>query len=150
MRPKLKKKLLRRLAPPTNPAQNAQNKYGNAIASKDTSTGRKSNSITLEVSNKATPLNTSIMPTKIESIDYNIVEYLKRARANISIFELAKIACKRELLVQDFSQSSSGDKASTSQKVFGKADGTLKYVVNVVMLDANNIYPPIYVNFQNI
>ena len=88
----MKEQLLRRISPLVNPVQNTQSKSGNSTASKNTSSNNKSKSITLEVSNKATPLDTSALPAKSETIDYNIVEHLKRAQANISILELAKIA----------------------------------------------------------
>jgi len=143
MRHKIKEKLLRRISPPVNPSQNSQSKSRNPTSSKNTSSNKKNNSITLEVSNKTTPPYTLALPAKSDAIDYNIVEDLKRARDNISIFELAKIVGQ---LVQAFSQPSSGDKASTSQKVFGKSYKALEFVVNVVTLDVNNICAPIFAN----
>ena len=103
----------------------------------------------MEASNKATPLDTSALPTKGETINYNIVEDLKRPCASISIFELEKIKGRCELLIQTFSQTSLGDKDSTSQQVSSKSFGSLEYVVNVVTLDANTLYPPFLLTFEN-
>jgi len=54
----------------------------------------KNKSTTPKASNKSTPPNMSTQVIKNESIDYNIIEDMKRARANISIFELTKITRK--------------------------------------------------------
>ena len=46
----------------------------------------------------------------MESIDYNIVDDMKRAWASISIFELAKITIQQQLIIQELSLHSSTDK----------------------------------------
>jgi len=80
------------ISPMVDPTQNAQSKYGNSTTSRNTSYNNKSNSITLELSKKSTPPSTSTLPAKGETTDYNTFEYLKRTHADISIYELAKIA----------------------------------------------------------
>lgn len=102
MRPKLKEQLLRRISPSVDRTHKEQSKYGNATNSKNISSKNNSKSITSEVSNKATPLDTSTLPTRVETIDYNIVEYLKKMRDNISIYELINIVDQRELIVNPF------------------------------------------------
>lgn len=144
----MKKKLLRRILPQTNPNHNEKDKSRNTTTSKNVSTRCKSNYITLEISNKDTPPETTTSPARNETIDYNIIEYLKIDHANIFIFKLTNIVGQREQHVQAFSQPSSSDKASTYQKVSGKSLGTIEYVVNDVTLDASNLCPPVFVKFE--
>ena len=84
-----------------------------------------------------------------ETHDYNIVEDLNEIRANISIYYLTNIVGQCELIVQAFSQPLPGDKAYSSQKVSGKSSGPLKYIVNVVTLEANTLFPPFLLTFEN-
>lgn len=145
----LKKQLLRRILPPTNTSQNTQDMYGNATTSKNTYTNNKSRSITLEDSNKVTPLENLALPIINEIIDYNIIQDMKKSCANISIFELTKIAGHHELLFQAFSsQSPSGNKASTSQMVSSKSLGILKSIVNIVNLNTNTLYSSFLLIFE--
>ena len=141
--------LLRRISPLVIHALNAQIKSGNPTTSKNISSSNKSMSITLDVSNKATHPTPLALPSKGETIDYTIVQDLKRARANISIYELAKIAGQREFLVQTFSQPSPSDKASVSQKVSGKFSCSIKFEVNVTTFNTNTLCPPFLLTFEN-
>ena len=88
-------------------------------------------SITPKAANKATPLDTSAQLVKNESIDYNIVKDMKRACANISIFQLVKITGKHELVIQAVSLQSLiriDPASSTTQVVSSKTLSTLEYV----------------------
>lgn len=49
----------------------------------------------MEVSNKETPLDTSVM---CDTQNYNIIEYINKAHANISLLELTKIVSQWEPL----------------------------------------------------
>jgi len=82
------------------------------------------------------------------SKNLNVEIYWWLLPTKISIYEIAKFIGQRELLVQAFSQSSSGDKSSTSQKVSGKSSSSLEFVVNVVTLEANTLCPPILLAFE--
>lgn len=74
---------------------------------------------------------------------------MKRACANISIFELTKIADQCELIVQAFSsQPRSSDKVYASQEVSGKSLDILKSVVNVENLNTNTLCPPFILAFE--
>ncbi len=78
----LKEHLLRNINPSVKSKQNTQSKFGNVVTVKSTST-RKSKSTTLEFADQVTPPNTSaISPT----LDYNIVEEMKKSHMNISPF----------------------------------------------------------------
>lgn len=103
----------------------------------------------MEVSNKVIPLNTSTLPFKNESLDYNIIEDMNGAYGNISILEIVKIIGHCELNVQAFSsQPPSSDKASASQMVFSKSLTILKSLVNDVNLDTNTLYPHFLLTFE--
>jgi len=93
------------------------------------------------------PPNTSGMPATYETLDYNIVEDMKKARTIISIFELTRITSQRELLVRALVQPSSSENASSSQKVSGKSSGPLELVVNDVTLEDNTLCPPFSLTF---
>lgn len=59
--------------------------------SKRTYSSNKSKSSTLKALNKATCLDTSTFPAIGGTIDYNIVEDMKKMQAKISIYEVAMI-----------------------------------------------------------
>lgn len=97
-RKKLKENLLSKITSSINPAFNTQNKFVNATTSTNTSTNNKIKSTILEVSDKFNPPDTLAMSTTYETLDYNVVEDMNKSQTNISIFELTRIACQRELL----------------------------------------------------
>ena len=87
---------------------------------------------------------------KNESIDYNIIEDMKRARANISIFELTKITRKWYLIIQALSlHSSIGKEVYASQFMSSNSCDIIESVVNVINLNSNTL-PPIYFSILNI
>lgn len=95
-----KTKLLRNILMPTNPTQSLHNNSGSDPPLKNTSKKNKKKSTTPEVSNQATPPNTLALPVRNDSIDYNIVEDMKRESANISIFYISNIIGQHEMIIQ--------------------------------------------------
>lgn len=69
-------------------------------------------------------------------------------RANISIYELARITSQCELIVQTFSQPSPRDKTFSYQKVSSKSSSPLEYVVNDVSLEYNTLFHPFLLIFE--
>lgn len=138
MKHKLKEHLLRNITLPINSSQNTQRKYGNVAKMKSTSTNNKSKPITPKVVDKETPPNTS---TVYPSLDYNIVDEMKKAHVNISLFELIEIASQQELLVCALEHYTSGNDAY-SQKGSGMSSGSLQSLLNVLTLDVSTLCPP--------
>lgn len=60
-----------------------------------------------------------------------------------------KIALQRELIVQTFSQPSIAVKASSSKNVSNNPSSSLEYIINALTLEANSLYPPFLLMFEN-
>ena len=80
--------LLRRTDPPAAPKKKTQSKYGKATMDKSTSMRSKlQNTPSYNMNTHFTPDTLMSLPP----LDYNIVDDMKKTRANINLFKLAKI-----------------------------------------------------------
>jgi len=83
------------------------------------------------------------------ALDYNIAEYMKKYHANISLFELTRIASQRKLLVYTLAQPASSN-STYLQKGSGKSFGPPEFVVNALTLDANTLFTLFLLTFKKI
>lgn len=96
----IKKQLLCKILSPSNSTQNSYNKSRGAPPSKNTSTNNKTKSNTLAPGDKATPRCSSTQTIVMVSTYYNILEYMKSARAKISLFEITRITDQHDVILQ--------------------------------------------------
>lgn len=80
--------LLRKIDLPASPKQKTQSKSGKTAVDKSTSMISKLHNTLLDNTNTHFTLETSV---SLPPLDYNIIDDMKKTRANISLFELAKI-----------------------------------------------------------
>ena len=95
----IKKQLLQKKNPSSNPTHNSQNKLGGDVYSNNTSSSNKNKSATTIAVEKVTPPDSSTQPIVMENNEYNIVEDMKRAHSNISLFEIKIISSQWELIL---------------------------------------------------
>jgi len=74
---------------------------------------------------------------------------MRRARANISIFDFSKVTGHRELIIQAISPHSSICKeVSASQVMLGNSCDIINSIVNVFNLNSNALYPLFLLTFE--
>ncbi len=84
----------------------------------------------------------------LPSLDYNIIEDMKKTRANISLYELTKITGQWELLLRVLGKTSIGD-VTYSSKGTSKSLDALTFVLNMLhMEEANSLSPPFLLSFE--
>lgn len=82
------------------------------------------------------------------ALDYNIVEDMKKTRANISLCELIKLTGQRDILLRALDKTSIGNVASSS-KGPSKSPRSFTSVLNVLrMEEANSHCPPFLLSFE--
>lgn len=84
------------MGPPVDSMQNAQRKFGKKASMKIVSMSSKDKTFPSKTMNSVPPPETSM---SLPAVEYNIVEDMKKARANISLFELTKIMSQRDLIL---------------------------------------------------
>lgn len=76
------------------------------------------------------------------------MEDMKKTRANIIVFELAKIQSEWDILLLTLGQTSS-DNATSTNKGASTSPGSLTTVLNTLQMEeANSIFPPFLLSFQ--
>lgn len=101
------------MGPPIDSTHNAQNNSRKTTSTKSVSTSSKDITIPPKTKNSVPPLDTLM---SLPAIEYNIVEDMKKAHVNISLFELTKIMNKRDIILLALGETSTGD-ATSSNKV---------------------------------
>lgn len=114
-----------------------------AVSTKIISNTSKDKTIPLETTNQVPSSDTSV---NILVMDYNIVDDMKKVRANISMFEITKITIQQDILLWELGKNSSGN-ATSSNKGSSKSFDSLTYVFNAIMMDENTLYLPFMLTF---
>ena len=133
------------MGPPIDSTQNTQNNFGKTTSTKSFSTSSKDITIPPKTMNSVPPLDTLM---SLPAIEYNIVEDMKKARANICLFELTKITNQRDILLRALGKTSTGD-VTSSNKESSKSPDALTSTINALcMEEENSLFPPFLLSFE--
>jgi len=105
---------------------------------KSTSMRNKLQNNLLDNMNIHSTLETSV---NLPHLDYNIVDDMKKTRANISLFELAKIQSQRDILLRALGQTSI-DNVTTTRKGASTPSRSLSTMLNTFWIEeATQVVP---------
>lgn len=144
LKQKFKENLLRKINPRAYSEQNTQRKSRKVVSTKIVSHNSKDKTITLETTKQVPSLDTL---ASLLAMYYNIVDDMKKFRANTSMFKLTNITIQWDILLWALGKTSIGNTTS-SDKGSSKSHGTLKYVLNALTMDANTLCPPFLLTFE--
>ncbi len=82
------RQLIKKVDPPAASKQPTQSKFRKTTANKSTSIGSKLQKNPPDITSICSTPDTSV---SLPPLDYNIVDDMKKTRANINFFELAKV-----------------------------------------------------------
>ena len=138
------KQMIRKVDPPTSSTQKTQRKSGKISPTKDTSSNSLQNTPS-DSTNTSFPLYKSV---SLPTLDYNIVEDMKKTRENISLYELTKLMGQRDIILRALGQTSI-DNVASSNKGSSKSPRSLTSVLNALcMEEVNSLYPPFLLSFE--
>lgn len=96
-------------------------------------------------------MNTSLtldISVSLPTLDYNIMEYMKKTHANISFFELVNIQSQWDILLRALGQTSP-DSATSTSKGASTPLGSLSTMLKTLwMEEENSIFPPFLFSFE--
>ena len=127
-----------------------QHQY-NTRSKKDQPSGEPSTTAT----DNSSAVQTKTQPANIKSapsldLEYDLVEDLKKIRANISIYELLKLPVIRDKMMQGVSLSKNGKTASTQNSSADTKDNPTKSLVNASSIGkkSDSSTPPFLLTFE--
>lgn len=98
-----------------------------------------------ETMHSVPPLDTSV---SLASLDYNIVEDMKKTHEKISLYELIKIMSQSDILLRVLGENYV-NQATSLNKGSGKSPHTLTSILNTLhMEEANSLYHPFLLSFE--
>lgn len=136
---------MRKVDPTDAPKQKTQNKSRKTTVDKNTSMSIKfQNTPPNDMNIRSTP-NTSM---SLPPLDYNIVDDMKKNRANISLFELARIQSQQSILLCALGQTVT-DSAASASKGASTPPWSLSIVLNMLQMEEENSdYHPFLLSFK--
>jgi len=120
--------LLRKFDPPAIQKHKSQTNPRKTTANKSTSMSIKLHNTPPDSTNMSL---TSDILVSLPTLDYNIMEDMRKACANISLFELAKIQGQRDIILHALGKTSANSTTSTS-KGSSTSPGSLTTVINTI------------------
>lgn len=141
-----KLELFRKVDPPAIQKQKKQIKPWNTVVNKSMSMSSKLQNTPPDNTNTNLIPNTLVI---LPALDYKIVEDMKKTRANISLFELAKIQSERDILLRALGQTSTDSTASTNKGASTSVVSLTIVLSTLQMEEENYVCPPFLLSFES-